>query len=660
MLITIMKKNIFIISLIALSSLLATGCVKEFAELNKSKTAVTTPDASRLFYEAVVKFEPQGYLEWYYNAPMMYRWTQWGVPTGGYNASFTTTTETGDKGSKSMDVLRYVNEIKAYLDGQSDSDKALNMPYYYATRVLAIYLGIFDTDVYGSRPYSEAALFKFGGPLTPKYDTQEELFDTWLKELDECIAGFTADGAVISSSQDVIYKGSLSKWAKFANSLKLRIAVRLLNQDKAKAMSIANAVVSAPCGYISNMDEAVLFNKATTSNNNDIVYHWNNEFMGGIGANGSVVDYMVDNLDPRVRFFYTKNQWSSKIIQAYYDRGKAIPDFIEEDVEYTVDENGKKTFKEFKAPGEPWVRYHGLPADFEAGMQNTPNYNEWMFDPGHFQIYQWEKDEDGDPIVGKESTKGQKSYRPWSYFNLMLVTGRTYQPNSFFATTPDEVHSITSESRPWYGLYMGSGEVNLYLAEFALYNGGMLGGKSAEAYYEAGLINSVKEYDKLCKLNKVMYYGTTYGYDDKDVAIDLVVDEKKPEKDEITVMLAQDGYKLTGSNTEKLEKVMLQELINFTMNPNESYVTARRSGYPKIGSKLIPRINFEQVPVTEIPRRFDTGIPVNTDIMYDIITKAYQDQGFTTTARGENGPILHNERVWYDKGAPEWGAGQTL
>ena len=106
--------------------------------------------------------------------------------------------------------------------------------------------------------------------------------------------------------------------------------------------------------------------------------------------------------------------------------------------------------------------------------------------------------------------------------------------------------------------------------------------------------------------------------------------------------------------------VMLQELINFTMNPNERYVTARRSGYPKIGSKLIPRINFEQVPVTEIPRRFDTGIPVKTDIMYDIITKAYQDQGFTTTARGENGPILHNERVWYDKGAPEWGAGQTL
>ena len=641
-----MKKNIFIIVAIALSSLLFTGCSKEFSELNKSKTAVSTPDASRLFYEAVVKFEPQGYLEWYYNAPMMYTWSQWGVPTGGYNASFTTTTETGDKGSKAMDVLRYVNEIKDAIDKlESEDDKAINMSYYYATRVLAIYLGIFDSDLYGSRAYSEAATYKFGGPLTPKYETQEELFGIWLTQLDECIAGFTADDAVMSSSQDVIYKGNLSKWAKFANSLKLRIAVRLLSQDKAKATSIASEVVSASCGYIATDSDAVLFNKATTSNDGDIVYHWNNGFMTGIGANGSVVDFMVNNLDPRVRFFYTKNQWSSKIIQAYYDRGKSIPDFIEEDVEYSVDENGKKKFESFKAPGEPWVRYHGLPADFEAGMQNKPNYNEWMFDPSHFQIYKM-KD-------GEESKDGQKSYRPWSYFNLMLVTGRTYNPSSFFATTPDEVHSITSVSRPWYGLYMGAGEVNLYLAEFALYNGGNLGGKSAEDYYNAGLTASVKEYDKLCELNQVMYYGNTYGYDPEDKEIDL-------QDGEIDKMLKQDGYKLTGSNTEKLEKVFLQELINFTMNPNESFVTSRRSGYPKFGSTLIPRIDFSEVPVTTIPRRFDTGMPEKTDIMYDILIKAYQDQGFTPTSRGENGTTLHNERVWYDKGAPEWGAGQTL
>ena len=641
-----MKKNTVIVALIALSALLFTGCRKEFADLNKSKSAVSTPNVPQLFYESVMKFEPQGYLEWYYNAPMMYTWSQWGVPTGGYTTSFTTTTETGDKGNKLIDVLRYANRIKAYIDGlESEDDKAANMPYYYASKVLAIYLGIFDTDLYGSRAYTQAANYLDGGTLTPEYDTQETLFNTWITELDECIACFTANNAAISSNEDPVFQGDVAKWAKFANSLKLRIAVRLLSQDKAKAQSIASAVVSAPCGYIATTADDVLFNKCTvTSENNDLIYHWNNGFMTGIGANENVVDFMVKNLDPRVRFCYTKNNWSSKIIQAYYDRGKAIPDFIEKDVNFTVS-NGKKKFESFKAPGEPWVRYHGLPADFDAGMQNTPNYNEWMFDAAHFQIYKM-KD-------GVESTDGGKSYRCWSYFNLMMVTGRTYQPSNFFATTPDDVHSIASNNRVWYGMYLGAGEINLYLAEFALYNGGSLGGKSAEDYYKAGLTASVEEYDKLNKLNQCMYYGTTYGYDPEDVAIDL--------KDgEIDTMLAQADYKLTGSNSLKLEKVMLQQLIHFTMFPNESYVTSRRSGFPKFNSTLIPRINFSQVPVTQIPRRFDTGQPVDTDIMYDILMKAYQDQGFTPTSRGENGSILHNERVWYDKGAPEWGAGANL
>ena len=362
-----MKKNIFIIAVVALSSLLLTGCTKEFAELNKSKTAVSTPNASQLFYESVVKFEPQGYLEWYYNAPMMYRWAQWGVPTGGFSAGFTSTSETGDKGSKSIDVLRYANEIKHYIDGlESEDDKATNLPYYYASKVLAIYLGIFDTDVYGSRPYTEAASYLYGGTLTPKYDTQEELFSTWLAELDEAITCFTASGAALSGSQDVVFNGNVSKWAKFANSLKLRIAVRLLAQNKAQAQKIAGEVVAASCGYIDSVDDDVLFNKATlSSESDDVIYHWNNGFMTGIGANGSVVDFMVNNLDPRVRFCYTKNQWSSKIIKAYYERGKEIPDFIEKDVDYT-EVDGKKTFNGFKAPGEPWVRYHGLPAAFDV------------------------------------------------------------------------------------------------------------------------------------------------------------------------------------------------------------------------------------------------------------------------------------------------------
>jgi hypothetical protein len=44
--------------------------------------------------------------------------------------------------------------------------------------------------------------------------------------------------------------------------------------------------------------------------------------------------------------------------------------------------------------------------------------------------------------------------------------------------------------------------------------------------------------------------------------------------------------------------------------------------------------------------------------MYDILLKAYSDQGFTLSAPGSNETaILNSERVWWDENNPQWGAG---
>ena len=50
---------------------------------------------------------------------------------------------------------------------------------------LVVYMGIQDTDFYGSAPYSEAYRARYGGTLTPKYDTQKELFTQFYNELKE-------------------------------------------------------------------------------------------------------------------------------------------------------------------------------------------------------------------------------------------------------------------------------------------------------------------------------------------------------------------------------------------------------------------------------------------------------------------------------------------
>ena len=629
-----MKFNKSILAAAALSVGLF-SCADEFQELNQDKAAVTTPNISYLFAQSVNKFEPSGYLLWYYNAPMTYSWSQMGVPTGGMTTGILTTTNVGDQGSKFIDVLTYVREIEHQISLLPEEDQALNAAYQHAAQVLTIYLGIFDSDMFGNLTYNEACRAKFGGTLTPAYDSMESLYAQWLQELNAAIAVFTGNQAKMVATQDVVCGGKLDKWAKFANSLKLRLAVRYMASDMAKAKSIVSEVKSASCGYIDSLDDAIIFNKGTNFSNggtgNDWSYHWSNGFLDGTAATENVINLMVDNLDPRVRFCYSKNSWNSKIVQAYYDRGKEIPAFIEEDVEFEV-VDGKKVFKAWKGAGEPWVRYKGFPMEYNS---MTMSKYDWYYRAGNFKI-------------AKADGSGEKSYQTFSQFQQMMVIGRSYNPS--VPTTPEDVVSIASKDRPWYGLYLGGAEVNLYLAEFAMIEGNEA---AAETYYNKALALSVQEYDKLAGLNQIEYYGTTYGYDPNEKVIDLV-------DGEIDAMLASEDYKFTGTRDEKLEKIYIQQLLNFTMYPNEQFITARRSGYPKIGSSILPRLEYADIPVTTVPRRFDTGLPVETDLMYQIYLDAYAAQGFTPTSNGAgHSATLHNERVWSDKNAPEWGAGHN-
>lgn len=627
------SKNILVAALVGVAAL-TSSCRDDFADLNSSPSQVTKAEPTYLFAQTVLKFEPSGYLYWFYNAPMMYSWAQMATPTGGFTSTFTTTTATGQQGSQYIETLKYVRDLEHFRSTLSAEESAQYANIAACMDILTAYLGVFDTDMYGDIAFTEACQAIHGGTLTPTYDTVESLYDLWLGQLDAAVTTLTTSTNQIElSTQDVAYNGDVKKWAKLANSLKLRIAARLISQNKSRALEIAQQVVSASCGYIDDVSSAMLFNKAmTNTSSNDYVYHWSNGFLESTAGSQRVIDLMLVNKDPRVRFCYAKNEWNSIIIQAFYDQGRSIPSYIEKNVEYKTDANGKKTFVAWKGMGEPWVRYYGIPVEFNA-QDNANLYGDYFNVSTRFRLTE-------------EGGTANKYYTPYSMFQRQMVIGRNY--NFTMPTPPGGPVIERTDSRPWYGLYFGAAEANLFLAEFKLLGANLP--QSAEYYYNRGIRFSVEEYDKLAKLNQIAYYGTTYDYDPHEVSIEL--------KDgEIDTMMSSEGYKLTGSAAEQLEKVYIQEMLNYTLYPNEMYVTSRRSGLPKFGSDLISRENFSLVPVTNIPRRLDTGLPLETDLMYQIKIDAYSRQGFTSTSAGPNGPTLNSERVWQDKGAPQWGAG---
>lgn len=644
-----MKSYKSLLAALAFTSVITTttGCREDFSEINQDPSAVVTARISYLFADVINKFEPQGYLEYYYNAPMKYAWAGMGLSTSGASDNILTLTIDGEQSRQYINVLRVIRAMEHEMEMLDEAGRTTNAAYLAAANVMSIYLGIFATDMYGSIPYVEACSAAYGGTLIPAYDDVESLYDLWLNELDASITTLTSASAIMQSSQDVVYKGDTNKWAKFANSLKLRIAVRLLAQNENKAKQVASAVVNASCGYIDALDEDVRFNKgavALTGSVDDYIYHWSNGFTGCAGTE-TVINFLVENQDPRVRFFYQKNNWNSKIVQGYYDAGLEIPDFIEKNVVSEVGADGKKKFVKWGGLGEPWVRYYGITEDWLAGNDNTGKYR-WYFPATYPEA-------DKELYLHNKEGNNPTSYTAYSILNRMMINGRTYTSASQVeaATLPDDSYTFTTQNRPWYGMYLSAAEVNLYLAEFAMLNNQE---SQAKTYYDKALAFSVQSYNELAKDNQVAYYSNVqgcFGYDSNEGSIDL--------KDgEIATMMSNDKYAFTGTAAEKLEKIYLQELIHFTLYPNEVYVTARRSGYPSYNSTILPRKSYANVPASSIPRRFPTGAITDDDLAADVKKAAYAAQGLTVTSSGMYNSVLATERLWPDKNAPEWGSGR--
>lgn len=116
------------------------------------------------------------------------------------------------------------------------------------------------TDMYGPLPYSE-----FGSSLQAGYDSQQAIYNSFFDELDEAVATLNQfragnPGATILSEFDYIYQGDPAKWVKFANSLRLRLAMRIFFADEATSKAQAQAALDPANGgvFTENSDNAAL------------------------------------------------------------------------------------------------------------------------------------------------------------------------------------------------------------------------------------------------------------------------------------------------------------------------------------------------------------------------------------------------------------------
>ncbi len=157
------------------------------------------------------------------------------------------------------------------------------------------------TNTWGDVPYFTALAADAGGTLSPAYDKQKDIYDDFFKALAKASTDLTGASNVLSTA-DPIYSGSVTKWQKFSNSLRLRLALTLVNVDAATARAQLQAAFNAPGGLIlTNTDNAQLAWPGDGVYNNP----WSDNFAtrDDHRVSNRLLNLMQPNNDPRIPIF---------------------------------------------------------------------------------------------------------------------------------------------------------------------------------------------------------------------------------------------------------------------------------------------------------------------------------------------------------------------
>lgn len=158
------------------------------------------------------------------------------------------------------------------------------------------------TDTWGNIPYSEALKGdSVGGSLTPKFDAQKDVYAGMIATLTAAAAALP-DASNTFGSADPVYGGDPASWAKFANSLRARLAMRLVNVDPATADAELRAALTDPAGvFTSNQDMATLVWPGDGIYNNPMTDNFSTRDDHRVSQ--TLANILVANNDPRTSVF---------------------------------------------------------------------------------------------------------------------------------------------------------------------------------------------------------------------------------------------------------------------------------------------------------------------------------------------------------------------
>ena len=153
------------------------------------------------------------------------------------------------------DVLANAEETKKILNNSLFADPQELKNKIAFTEILEVYAYEMLVDAFGNVPYTQA--LQGSDNSRPAYDDAKTIYYDLISRLDVAITDLSADaGSATFGSADILYAGDAQSWKTFANSLKLRMALRIADYDATKASTMIESAVAS--GVFSSQSQSAI------------------------------------------------------------------------------------------------------------------------------------------------------------------------------------------------------------------------------------------------------------------------------------------------------------------------------------------------------------------------------------------------------------------
>lgn len=302
-----MKKIIFSVAIL---SLFMTGCVNDEANFNDNRDKPYDVPSQTLLTNAEKQLADQMSTPSVNSGPFRYLSQTWAATQyTDESRYFFITRKVSDVhwrllyanviGNLQSTKAAILKEVKPSSQAQADFDKIQKNKIAIAD-ILQLYTFQVLVDTFGNVPYSEAVTT---GIVLPKYDDAATVYSSLIAKIDATLA--TIDASTTSfPAGDVIYSGNMTKWKLFANSLKVKIGINLVDVNPALAKSTIESGYNA--GVIKTNADNASFKYTTAAPNYSQLYanlvaSGRNDFV----PTSNIIDDMNTLNDPRREAYFT-------------------------------------------------------------------------------------------------------------------------------------------------------------------------------------------------------------------------------------------------------------------------------------------------------------------------------------------------------------------